>query len=123
MPTGDLYIDRRKHRRVQTKLHVTYKVMSGEEFDIKLSEPEKKHSVETDDISTSGLQLLCDEELKKDSIVRLDVEVNHAGENIATFAEVRWIRRDQAINKFRIGLEFLVVKEDHIVIIKKLIGE
>jgi c-di-GMP-binding flagellar brake protein YcgR len=123
MPKGDIYIDRRKHKRAQTKLNVTYKVMANDEFEQRGPEADRKRRVETEDISTSGLQLICDEEIGQDKVVRLDVSLNGTGENIATFAEVKWVRRDDVLRKFRVGLQFLVVKEDHIAAIRKITGE
>jgi c-di-GMP-binding flagellar brake protein YcgR len=121
MAQGEVYIEKRKHRRINKKLLVTYKIMAGDEYEKQPPELERKRSVNSEDISISGLQLICDEELKIDRILRLDIKL--AGdEPLATFAEVRWCRRDEAMKKFRIGLEFLVIKEDHINIIKKLLG-
>ena len=116
-------MDRRKHKRAQAKLNVTYKVMANDEFEPRGPEADRKRKVETEDISTSGLQLICEEEIGQDKVVRLDVSLNGTGENIATFAEVKWVRRDEILNKYRVGLQFLVVKEDHIAAIRKITGE
>jgi c-di-GMP-binding flagellar brake protein YcgR len=123
MPKGDMYIEKRKHKRAQTKLSVTYKVMANDEFEPRGPETDMKRKVESEDISTSGMQLICDEEIAQDKVVRLDVSLNGAGGNIATFAEVKWVRRDDALRKFRVGLQFLVIKEDHIAAIRKMTGE
>lgn len=123
MPKGDMYLDRRKHKRAQAKLSVSYKVMADDEFDKSLSEAQRRKKVETEDISTTGLQLICDEELAKDKIIRLDVTLKGTTDTIATFAEVKWIRMDDVIKKYRVGLQFLVVKEDHIAAIRKITGE
>ena len=123
MPKGEMYMDRRKHKRAQAKLTVTYRVMSDDEFETPVPETERRRKVETEDISTSGLQLICDEEIGKDKIVRLDVDMDNTGGTLATFAEVKWVRRDDALKKYRVGLQFLVVKEDHIAAIRKITGE
>lgn len=123
MPTGDMYLDRRKHKRAQTKLSVTYKVMADDEFEKTVPDDERRRSVQTEDISTSGLQLICDEEIGRDKIVRLDVTISATDETLATFAEVRWTRYDDVLRKYRVGLQFLVIKEDHIAAIKKITGE
>ncbi|MCE5301451.1 MAG: PilZ domain-containing protein [Spirochaetia bacterium] len=122
MPQGNLYMNRRKHARVQKKMAVIYKVMAGDEFETVSPDIERKRNVESEDISTSGMQLICDESLDPDRIVRLDVKLGGTDE-LVTFAEVRWVRKDESIKKYRIGLEFLVVKEDHINSIKKITGE
>jgi|ERR1035437_3524603 c-di-GMP-binding flagellar brake protein YcgR len=123
MPIGEMYMDRRKHKRAQAKLTVTYRVMSDDEFEKPVPETERRRKVETEDISTTGLQLICDEEIGKDKIVRLDVDMDNTGGTLATFAEVKWARRDDALKKYRVGLQFLVVKEDHIAAIRKITGE
>jgi c-di-GMP-binding flagellar brake protein YcgR len=123
MPEGDIYMERRKHKRAFTKMHVKYKVMAGDEFETVSADHEKKRLVTSEDISISGIQLICDEELKIDKVVRLDVSVDDGGQTLATFAEVRWVRRDEQLKKFRVGMEFLVIKEDHIAAIRKITGE
>ncbi len=122
MPEGDIVYERRRHFRAQKVLHIKYKIMAGEEYEKHTPDMDVKRSVVSEDISTSGLQLICDEEMKLDKVVRLDVELDSATP-LATFAEVRWVRYDEKLKKFRIGLQFLVIKEDHILAIKKLTGE
>ncbi len=122
MPHGDLFTDRRKHKRVDKKISVSYKMMPTEETaeDIILV---SKKIAETLDISISGTQLLSKEELEIDRIIRLDMELEGDPAPLATFAEVRWCRYDDKEKKYRSGLEFLVIKEDHIMAIRKITGE
>ena len=122
MPEGEIRIDRRKHKRVEKVLRVAYKVMPKEDAEEDIILISKKH-VESADISVSGIQLICDEQIGLDRIIRLDVDVEGENSPMATFAEVRWIRHDEKLKKFRLGLEFLVIKEDHIATIKKITGE
>lgn len=119
MQGREAYLEKRKYKRIQKKLLVTYKIMAGEEFEKQPPELERKRSVHTEDISISGLQMICDEDLSVDKILRLDIRID-GDEPLATFAEVRWSRKDAVLDKYRIGLEFLVIKEDHINVIKKL---
>ena len=121
MPEGEIYIDRRKHKRVDKKLKVIYKIMPKESIEGGDGETVKKH-VNSEDISVSGIQLICDDDLPIDSVVRLDIMLED-NSSLATFAEVRWARRDSRLEKYRIGMEFLVIKEDHISAIKQLTGE
>lgn len=123
MPQGDMYLDRRKHKRAQAKMTVTYKVMADDEFEAPVPEDLRRRKVETEDISTSGMQMICDENIEKDKVIRLDFVLSGSGESIATFAEVKWVRFDEFLRKFRVGLQFLVVKEDHIAAIRKITGE
>lgn len=122
MPEGQIYIDRRKHTRVDKKLNVSYRVMPKEETEKEIFGAVKKH-VQSVDISTSGMQLICDESIELDRVIRMDVMLDGSDEPLATFAEVRWARRDEKLKKFRIGIEFLVIKEDHITAIRKITGE
>jgi len=122
VPEGEIRIDRRKHRRVAKVLRVAYMVMPKEEAEKDILLISKKY-VESADISVSGIQLICDEQIEPDRIIRLDVYIDDESEPIATFAEVRWVRHDDKLKKYRTGLEFLVIKEDHIAIIRKITGE
>jgi c-di-GMP-binding flagellar brake protein YcgR len=90
--------------------------------DVPASVFQEKKNGTSEDISISGIQLICEERIPVDQIVRLDIVINETQEPLATFAEVRWIREDSGIKKFRVGMEFLVIKEDHIEAIKKIIG-
>jgi c-di-GMP-binding flagellar brake protein YcgR len=121
MPEGEIFIERRKHKRVPKKLKVFYRLMTEEEIESNMNERTKKE-VESSDISITGIQLLCDEKIDAEKILRLDV---FAGEDepIATFAETRWVKYDDKVKKYRVGMEFLVIKEEHINIIKKITGE
>jgi c-di-GMP-binding flagellar brake protein YcgR len=122
MPHGEIFMDRRKHKRMNKMMNVTYKVMPREEAadDILLI---SKKIAQTLDISISGMQLISDEALKGESIIRLDVQLEGEQTPLATFAEVRWCRPDDKLKKYRSGLEFLVIKEDHITAIRKITGE
>jgi len=119
MPQGEIYSDKRKHNRIEKKLKVTYKIMKESDVGIEAVEKSKRH-VESSDISICGIQLLCDEVFKQEEVLRLDIYVEGEEKPLATFAEVKWVKRDEKIAKFRIGLEFLVLKEDHIDAIKNL---
>lgn len=120
MPEGELSLERRKHKRAEKKLKVIYKQMP--KSDVPASALQEKKNVLSEDISISGIQLICDERIPLDQIVRLDIVVTEGTDPLATFAEVRWVREDAGLKKYRVGMEFLVIKEDHIEAIKKLIG-
>jgi len=118
MPEGEIYIERRKHKRVEKKLRASYRLISRDE--IESDADLKKIKVESIDISTSGLQLVCNENIEIDSIIRIDIEIPIEETFIETFAEVRWCIYDKEIKKYKIGLHFLVIKEDHINLINRL---
>lgn len=119
MPEGEIYVERRRHKRIEKRLKVSYRLISKDEME---NDKEfKKVKVESSDISTSGIQLICDENIEIDSIIRIDIEMPIEKTLIETFAEVRWCKFDSDLKKYRIGLHFLVIKEDHISLINRLI--
>jgi len=122
VPEGQIYNERRKHTRVDKNMKVSFRIMPKEETEKEAFNAAKKH-VESVDISISGMQLICDEAIELDRVIRMDVMMEGEPSPLATFAEVRWVRRDDKLKKFRVGIEFLVVKEDHIAAIKKITGE
>jgi len=122
MPKGEIFVERRRHKRASKKLKVIYKIISNLDSERPGWEPPKK-TVDSADISIMGIQLLCDEILNPDQMLRLDIVLEDEHEPIATFAEVRWSRFDDSIKKYRAGMQFLVIKEDHINIIKKMTGD
>ncbi|MCX8094546.1 MAG: PilZ domain-containing protein [Candidatus Goldbacteria bacterium] len=119
MPEGEIYIERRRHKRVEKRLKAYYRLITRNELDN--DEELKKFKVESIDISTGGIQLICEENIETDNIIRIDIEIPTEKTFIETFAEVRWCRFDDKIKKYKIGLHFLVIKEDHINLINRLI--
>jgi c-di-GMP-binding flagellar brake protein YcgR len=123
MPEGEIFIERRKFKRVDKKIKVTYKVVSlPKELD-DIKKKIEKNTVETANISVGGIQLLGDEELIPEQILRIEIETDKKTESIITFAEVRWCAKDNYINKYRIGIEFLVLKDEDRQIIEEIVGE
>ncbi|HNZ28592.1 MAG TPA: PilZ domain-containing protein [Candidatus Goldiibacteriota bacterium] len=119
MPHGEIFSDKRKHPRIEKKLKVAYKLMKSSGEDVEKFSDEKRH-VMSGDISICGIQLLCDEPFKFEDVLRLDIYIEGEKKPLATFAEVKWIKKDESLGKYRLGLEFLVLKEDHIDAIKRL---
>ena len=117
-----MFVERRRHKRANKKLKVIYKIISNSDIEKPGWEPPKK-TVDSADISIMGIQLLCDENLTPEQMLRLDIMLEDEHEPIATFAEVRWSKFDDKIKKYRAGMQFLVIKEDHISIIRKITGD
>ncbi len=118
MPEGEILFEKRRHKRVSKKLKVQYRLLDDTEEEALMIQKKKK-TAESADISISGIQLICDERLENDSVIRIDIEIENK-HPLSTFAEVRWVKKDETAEKFRVGLEFLVIKEDHIRIIQSL---
>jgi c-di-GMP-binding flagellar brake protein YcgR len=122
VPEGQFYMERRKHIRADKNMNVSFRVMPKEETEKEAFNAAKRY-VNSVDISITGMQLICDDNIEIDKVIRMDVVLDKAAPPLATFAEVKWSRRDDKLNKYRIGIEFLVIKEDHIEAIKKITGE
>lgn len=112
MPHGELFSERRMFKRLDTKMSVTYKVVS-QPAEIESIKKETQRSVtETINISVGGIQLIDDIQLKPEQILRLEFKPENKPINIITFAEVRWCAKDSDLGKYRTGLEFLVLKDE-----------
>lgn len=121
MPEGEIFVERRKYKRVDKKLKVTYKVVSlPKELD-EIKKKIDKNIVESTNISVGGIQLIGDEDLSPEQILRIELETEKKTESITTFAEVRWCAKDNYINKYRIGIEFLVLKDEDRQIIAEIV--
>jgi len=122
MTDSELYIERRKFKRTDKKISVSYKVVSipNEIDDIKKQASRKV--TESANISIGGIQLLDEMELVPDQILRLEFTVEGRKEPVITFAEVRWVAKDSNIKRFRIGIEFLVLKDEDKKMIEDVVG-
>ena len=123
MPEGEIFIERRKHKRIDKKFKVNYKLISlpSEAQNIK-AEAYKKEA-ESANISVGGIQLICDDELHSEQIIRVEFTLAGKTEPVITFAEVRWCAKDIHLNKYRAGIEFLVLKEEDKDFISKLVEQ
>ena len=122
MADSELYIERRKFKRADKNIHVSYKVVSvpNEIDDIKRQASRKV--TESANISIGGIQLLDESELVPTQILRLEFTVEGRKDTVVTFAEVRWVAKDSNIKKYRIGIEFLVLKDEDKKMIAELVG-
>ena len=90
--------DARSHRRLaDAPLLVAYTI--GGEF--------ASARTETYDVGLGGLAMLCDTELPSGQSLRLELELRgDPRPPLELTGEVRWCRFDDAIGKFRTGIEF-----------------
>jgi|DewCreStandDraft_4_1066084.scaffolds.fasta_scaffold16335_3 c-di-GMP-binding flagellar brake protein YcgR len=123
MPEGEIFVERRKYKRVDKKIKVSYKIVSLPKELEEIKKKIEKNTVESSNISVGGIQLIGDEELFPEQILRIELETEKKTEAIITFAEVRWCAKDDYINKYRIGIEFLVLKDEDREIIEEIVGE
>jgi c-di-GMP-binding flagellar brake protein YcgR len=121
MPSGELFSERRMFKRINTKVSVTYKVVS-QAAEIESIKKETQRSItETINLSVGGIQLIDSIQLKPDMILRLEFRPQNNSAPIVTFAEVRWCAKDDDISKYRTGLEFLVLKDEDKNALQKII--
>ncbi|MCE5300428.1 MAG: PilZ domain-containing protein [Spirochaetia bacterium] len=111
MQNGDLYIERRKFKRVEKKCKVNYKVIRAEEETQEIRKAAVKSAGESYDISLGGLKVDGGVTGKVGDIIRLEIIMEGRTDPITTFAEIKWIKEDKATNSNSFGLEFLILKE------------
>jgi len=124
MPEGEIFMERRKHKRIEKKIKVFYKVISSPTEIEEIKKKTQKKLSESINISAGGIQLLIDgEELKTEQLLRIEFSVDKKPDPIITFAEVRWIMHDKKTGIYKTGIEFLVLKEEDKKIINEIIDE
>jgi c-di-GMP-binding flagellar brake protein YcgR len=123
MPEGQIFVERRKFKRSDKKITVSYKVVSLPAEIEAIKKKLDKSTVETVNISVGGIQLIDDEELQAEQILRIEIRTPKKTEAIITFAEVRWSAKDGRLGKYRTGIEFLVLKDEDKEMIEKLVNE
>lgn len=122
MPEGEILLERRKFKRTDRKITVTYKIVSLPAELAEIKKKLEKNTVESANISIGGIQLIDDEELNAEQILRIEIRAEGRTGTIITFAEVRWSAKDSRLGKYRTGIEFLVLKDEDKAIIEELVG-
>lgn len=123
MPEGEIFIERRKYKRVDKKFKVNYKLVSMPQEVKNIKEEALKKEAESANISIGGIQIIVNNELHPEQILRIEFKPEGKEESIITFAEVRWCAKDVNLEKYRTGIEFLVLKEEDKNFIAKLVEE
>ena len=115
MAEGDLFIEKRKHKRAFVTFSVRYKLMPKENS----MEALKKEGM-SKDISIGGVRVEGDSIGEIGDVIKLEFTTSLKKEPITAFAEIKWQRGAGENNQF--GLEFLAIKEEDKEIIEQLIG-
>jgi c-di-GMP-binding flagellar brake protein YcgR len=123
MPDAQIFLERRKFKRVDRRISVTYKIVSLPAEIEEIKKKVEKNTVESANISVGGIQLIDDEELKAEQILRIEIKAGVRNDAIVTFAEVRWSAKDAQLGRYRTGIEFLVLKDEDRIVIEELVGE
>ncbi len=121
MPEGEVFVERRRYKRIDKSLTVKYKVVSLPAEITEIKKAAAKSTTETINISLGGIQLIDDEELVPEQILRIEMTPEGRSEPVITFAEVRWCAKDNRAGKYRCGIEFLVLKDEDKNLIEEII--
>jgi c-di-GMP-binding flagellar brake protein YcgR len=118
---GNLFIERRKFKRVGFDYKITYKLIRGEEEIKEFKKAILKKEGKTTDISLGGIRVYGEMEGMQGDIVRLEIQIEGRAEPITTFAEIKWIKQEKGKTIF--GLEFLILKDADKKTIEEIVGE
>ncbi len=121
MPEGEIFSERRRFKRADKNIEVTYKIVSLPTEAEKIKQQAEKNTVESVNISIGGIQLIDDEELGREQILRIEFKVEGRQEPVVTFAEVKWSAKDNVLGRYRTGIEFLVLKDEDKAVIESII--
>lgn len=120
MPEGEIFVERRRFKRVEKRLQVSYKIVSLPDEISEIKKQAGKKTVDSANISCGGIQLIDEEKLEPEYILRLEFAAADE-KKIITFAEIKWTAKDENEGKYRTGIEFLVLKEEDKQAIESLI--
>ena len=118
MQNGELYVERRRHKRAQKKCRVNYKLIMADEEAESIKKSATRVTGESEDISVGGIKVEGDMQGEKGDIVRIEVLIDGRAEPVVTFAEVKWV----APNKNNFGVEFLILKDGDKQAIEEILG-
>ncbi len=121
MAEGELYIERRRHKRIERRFRITYKVIKAEDEVREIKKNITKQSGESSDISLGGIKVDGDMPGAQGDVIRIEIALEERPEPITTFAEVKWIKEEGGKKEF--GLEFLILKDADKKIIEDMTGE
>ena len=104
--------ERRRCERKAVQVPVTYKLLSPSTDMEEFNRESIKRAATSLNISENGIQLEIDgREIESDQIVGVEISPAEDDYRIKTFAEVRWSKFDDKLGKFRVGMQFLAVKD------------
>lgn len=121
MPEGKIFSDKRAYKRVSKNFVITYKIICSTSKSKKITSQKEERIADCLNLSAGGIGLITDENLSPEQIIEIEFILEGKERPITTCAEVKWSKRDNKINKYRAGIEFLALKEEDKNLIKKLI--
>jgi hypothetical protein len=112
MAKGKLYIEKRKHKRVDKKYEINYMLVPKE-----LTSQIKRALGISRDISMGGIRVEGEILGTQGDVIK--AEINTADNHLIVFAEIKWIKKDEK----QFGLSFLSLKADDEEIIEGMVDE
>jgi len=119
MEEGNLYIEKRKHVRIDKKYKVKYKVLGQEDEIEKIISAKRQGG--TENISLGGAMIEGDIVAKNGDIIRVEIYIEGEQKPITTFADIKWVKMEKNKNIF--GIEFITLNEQDRKVITEIIGE
>ncbi|MFP4466583.1 MAG: PilZ domain-containing protein [Candidatus Goldiibacteriota bacterium] len=113
MAIGKMFVEKRKHQRVDKGFEISYKLIPKEITD----ETVKKEGM-TKDISIGGVRVEGEMLGTLGDVLRVEINTGVSSDPTVVFAEIRWV--DDSSGRF--GLEFLALREHDQEILKKIIN-
>lgn len=107
MPDAKMFLDRRKHPRVQTSIPVRYRLIDDQKEIASLIERRNRDKQSsTIDLSEGGAYIATPEAVGAGSLIRLEIRLPGVAETLSAFAEVVWA------NETGCGLRYLAMKDE-----------
>ena len=120
MENGDLFIERRRHKRMEKKCTVKYKLISADES-AEIKKTAVKLDAQSADISLGGIRMGIEGSCVIGDIIRVEVVLDEKQDAVTTFAEVKWVKGKEGAKE--IGIEFLILKDKDRELIYNLLGD
>jgi|YelNatPaOPRAMG01_1025707.scaffolds.fasta_scaffold145554_2 c-di-GMP-binding flagellar brake protein YcgR len=115
MVQGNIFIEKRQHKRIEKKFKVIYKLIP----DTKEIEVIKKEG-KSYDVSVGGIRIVGEPVGKEGDVIRVEIIVDEKQPPIVSFAEIRWLKKEGAESQF--GIKFLMLKESDRKILEDMIS-
>jgi hypothetical protein len=115
MHEGSMFIEKRKHKRVEKEYAVRYKLMPKDNMIESL-----KKDGSGKDVSVGGIRIEGEPAGTVNDVLRVEFTCGGIEEPVITFAEIKWIKEVKGATQF--GVEFLALKQSDKEALEKMIN-
>ena len=115
MAKGKMYVEKRKHERLEKEYDVSYKLMNK---DMEKSSPLAKGK--TQDLSMGGARIEGELVGNQNDIIRIEIKVENEPNPTTVLAEIKWIQSKNGNGQF--GLAFLALQADEKATIEQILS-